>query len=871
MWSFFSRDPAKDFNYDIGDKVLGLDDKSIWSLHEGKRKTTGEPVSVFVFDNKNGSESQIQLAKASFKRIKTLRHPNILTFLDGLESEKCTYCVTEPVTPLETYINNNKNSAQNEVAISWGLHQVAKGLSFLVNDCNLIHNNICISSIFVDKAGEWKLGGVDYMYPAQGNDMPPVKILPLLEKYDPPEKAGSKLGRKAGEKWSADMWGLGCLIWEVFNGSLPKVSSLKQLGRIPKSLVPNYCELVGANPKSRPNPSKFLENCMQSGGFMKNDFVNTMLFLEEIQIKDQNEKAAFFSSLNKSLDTFPPEFCKYKILPQLLNALEYGNAGSTVLTPLLKLGKHLETEEFQQKITPCVVKLFSSPDRATRVRLLQQLDNFVDHLPAKTVNDQIFPHVVQGFMDTNPVVREQTIKAMLQLASKLNYKNLNEELMKHFARLQTKDPEGGVRTNTTICLGKIGCYLNPQMRQKILASAYLRALKDPYPPSRQAGILAMAATNNFFTLKDGATRLLPSLTAMTVDPDKGVRDQAFKAVRCFLAKLEKASENPDCIQDLEKDVMIGGTGTDQSSWAGWAMSGMTNITSKIIKAKKAIPTTSSTANGAAGKSSPKPAAPPNPSSSSPDGKVEPVPVARLQEEPALVDDEDGGGWEEDDWGDMDEIGQPEAEAANAPSGGGGWDDDEDWGSLDDATPSAGGGKASGAMSLGGGVGGTQAKMADNFGGGWDDEFAEDTNTTTSSAYNWGQRTNTNEDTFFNQLIAEPPKPKKPPSKPLAHSKPATSQRTKQAASSSVRAAPASSASSTKVKGDWGDDSGWGESSGWKDDGWGDMESQEVESKAEQKRKRDERKLQRQKELEAKRAAKQGGGALKLGAKKLAAD
>jgi SCY1-like protein 1 len=105
-------------------------------------------------------------------------------------------------------------------------------LSFLTNDCNLIHNNICISSIFVDKAGEWKLGGVDYMYPAQGNETPPLKILPLLEKYDPPEKAGAKLGRKAGEKWSADMWGLGCLIWEVFNGSLPKVTSLKQLGKV---------------------------------------------------------------------------------------------------------------------------------------------------------------------------------------------------------------------------------------------------------------------------------------------------------------------------------------------------------------------------------------------------------------------------------------------------------------------------------------------------------------------------------------------------------------------------------------------------------------------------------------------------------------
>ena len=52
---------------------------------------------------------------------------------------------------------------------------------------------------------------------------------------------------------------------------------------------------------------------------------------------------------------------------------------------------------------------------------------------------------------------------MLHMASRLNYKNLNEELMKHFARLQAKDEQGGIRTNTTVCLGKIACYLNPQV------------------------------------------------------------------------------------------------------------------------------------------------------------------------------------------------------------------------------------------------------------------------------------------------------------------------------------------------------------------------------------------------------------------------
>lgn len=57
-----------------------------------------------------------------------------------------------------------------------------------------------MSSVFVDPAGEWKLGGVDYMYPAQGPDsVPPVKVLPLLERYNSPEKTEGK--NIKAEKW----------------------------------------------------------------------------------------------------------------------------------------------------------------------------------------------------------------------------------------------------------------------------------------------------------------------------------------------------------------------------------------------------------------------------------------------------------------------------------------------------------------------------------------------------------------------------------------------------------------------------------------------------------------------------------------------
>lgn len=31
------------------------------------------------------------------------------------------------------------------------------------------------------------------------------------------------------------MWGLGCLIWEVFNGPLPRTSSLKAFGKVNKT------------------------------------------------------------------------------------------------------------------------------------------------------------------------------------------------------------------------------------------------------------------------------------------------------------------------------------------------------------------------------------------------------------------------------------------------------------------------------------------------------------------------------------------------------------------------------------------------------------------------------------------------------------
>ena len=52
------------------------------------------------------------------------------------------------------------------------------------------------------------------------------------------------------------------------------------------------------------------------------------------------------------------------------------------------------------------------------------------------------------------MVREQTVKAVLTIIAKLSDRTINGELLKYLAKT-SNDEQPGIRTNTTICLGKI--------------------------------------------------------------------------------------------------------------------------------------------------------------------------------------------------------------------------------------------------------------------------------------------------------------------------------------------------------------------------------------------------------------------------------
>lgn len=101
MW-FFVRDLVQDFLFELSLEPPEGSPLGPWALHRGHKEATGSLMSIFMYNVKPGAKEQTQVAKAAFKLLKTLRYPNILAYIDGLERDKWLHIVTEAVIPLGT-------------------------------------------------------------------------------------------------------------------------------------------------------------------------------------------------------------------------------------------------------------------------------------------------------------------------------------------------------------------------------------------------------------------------------------------------------------------------------------------------------------------------------------------------------------------------------------------------------------------------------------------------------------------------------------------------------------------------------------------------------------------------------------------------
>lgn len=575
----------RDLPYNIGEPYPSA--WGSWLHHRGTSKDDGSPVSIFSLSGTNAQDGHLAAGRNGVKRLRTVRHPNILSFLhsteietfDGGSSKVTIYIVTEPVMPLSDKIQElGLEGTQRDEYYAWGLLQIAKAVSFLNNDCKLVHGNVCLASVVVTPTLDWKLHAFDVLSEFDGsNETSSTQMLQyawlVATQYKSTELAKSDWAViKKSPPWAIDSWGMGCLIYELFSHlKLSKTEDLRNTASIPKSLLPDYQRLLSSTPSRRLNTSKLIEN----SEYFQNKLVDTIHFMEILSLKDSVEKDTFFRKLPNLAEQLPRQIVLKKLLPLLASALEFGSAAAPALTALLKMGSWLSAEEFRVKVLPTIIKLFASNDRAVRVSLLQHIEQFGESLSAQAVDEQVYPHVATGFSDTSAFLRELTLKSMLVLAPKLSQRTLSGSLLKHLSKLQV-DEEAAIRTNTTILLGNIASYLNEGTRKRVLINAFtVRALRDTFAPARGAGIMALCATSSNYDINEIATRILPNVVVLTIDPDSDVRSKAFQAIDQFLQMAKQHYEKTNMAETTGGASDGSSSIPGNASLLGWAMSSLT--------------------------------------------------------------------------------------------------------------------------------------------------------------------------------------------------------------------------------------------------------------------------------------------------------
>ena len=257
-------------------------------------------------------------------------------------------------------------------------------------------------------------------------------------------------------------------------------------------------------------------------------------------------------------------------------------------------------------------------------------------------------------------------------------------------RLQA-DPEPSIRTNTTIFYGRIAAKLKDSNRVRTIVPAFLKALKDPFPHARLAGIRATGSCKSYFDAPLITTKILPTVCQLLLDPFGPVREAALECVQKLLEvvqvragemAVEEAERNRLAKEAAEKEAREnpppangasgagGGVGSDgapsamparSTSFSSMGGMGASGMGASGMGAGASVTTSAAPAGGDA-----------DGWGSDDDLNLDDDRPSAASTSAAAVGSSGDDGWGDDDWGDDDalstEPAKPAPSASSASSG-----------------------------------------------------------------------------------------------------------------------------------------------------------------------------------------------------------
>lgn len=107
-----------------------------------------QPVSIFKY----ARPARQALATRHWHKLRTLKHPYVISYIDGVELDDSVMVVVEEVSPLKSYLKGrlNEGGITSEEVI-WGFKCVCQAVAFLHSNCNFIHGFLGMHALFVSK------------------------------------------------------------------------------------------------------------------------------------------------------------------------------------------------------------------------------------------------------------------------------------------------------------------------------------------------------------------------------------------------------------------------------------------------------------------------------------------------------------------------------------------------------------------------------------------------------------------------------------------------------------------------------------------------------------------------------------------------
>ncbi|XP_017757308.1 PREDICTED: protein-associating with the carboxyl-terminal domain of ezrin isoform X2 [Eufriesea mexicana] len=249
-------------------------------------------ISVFIsepslhYSANFGNASPLEKAA---KNLMLYRHPCILKYISSWSKGSKFFLATEQVKPLIQSLET-----QNTLQICMGLYSILRALVFLHEKASVSHNNLCESSIYVTPEGCWKLGGLECL--CKFNELTSSYLQKIRNyRYKKAISCNEDTIVTSTSFTTIDVYAFGILAEDILK--------LKDPGDVPSLLeFKQFCKenLQNSDPSLRSELSHVLQH-----PFFTHDFMRIYAFLDELPLKNSQEKEIFFGTLITQLRMFP--------------------------------------------------------------------------------------------------------------------------------------------------------------------------------------------------------------------------------------------------------------------------------------------------------------------------------------------------------------------------------------------------------------------------------------------------------------------------------------------------------------------------------------------------------------------------------------